>query len=43
MTGSSCPGGVKPPMTVIYAYKITEDNKKLILTAGPLREVYTRK
>jgi hypothetical protein len=43
MTQSNCPGGVKPPMTFVYNYKIAKDGKKLILEVGPVREVYTRK
>ncbi|MFC1703342.1 hypothetical protein ACFL1E_00970 [Candidatus Omnitrophota bacterium] len=43
MTQSDCPGGVKAPMTITYNYQITDEGKKLILTVGPVKEVYIRK
>ncbi|MCP4653704.1 MAG: hypothetical protein GY858_10050 [Candidatus Omnitrophica bacterium] len=43
MTQTDCPGGVKAPLTIVYKYQLTDNGKKMILTTGPVKEIYLRK
>ncbi|MDP8266369.1 MAG: hypothetical protein P9M07_05425 [Candidatus Aceula meridiana] len=42
MLQSSCPGGVKPPLTITYTYTISEDNTAMTIFTGPVLETYIR-